>query len=81
MIKAAGRTGLGVPLLVLGLDGENVTRLAAGEPIRVATAHLAQLGLPATMDIVILYGRTEADILETIEGHGITIRPGSLPPG
>jgi hypothetical protein len=78
MIKAAGRTGLGVPLLVLGLDGENVTRIAAGEPIRITAAQMAELGLPQA-EIVILYGRTEADILDTIEGHGITIRPGRLP--
>ena len=48
MIKASSRTALGQPMLFLGLSGENVTRLAAGEPIRITTAHLAQLGLPAT---------------------------------
>jgi hypothetical protein len=35
VIKAAGKTGLGLPLLLLGLSGENVTRLTAGEPIRI----------------------------------------------
>jgi hypothetical protein len=78
MIKAAGRTGLGVPLLVLGLDGENVTRLAAGEPIWIRSAQMTELGLPA-VEIAIHYGRTEADILDTIVAHGITIRPGKLP--
>lgn len=32
MIKLSGKTGLGEPLLLLGLSGENVTRLVAGEP-------------------------------------------------
>lgn len=71
MIKAAGKTVLGQPLLFLGLSGENVARLAAGEPIRVTTAHLAQLGLPATMEIVIHYGRTEAAILDELKAHGV----------
>jgi hypothetical protein len=58
MIKAAGKTGLGLPLLLLGLSGENVTRLAAGEPIRIRAQDVAALGLPQ-VEIVIHYGRTE----------------------
>jgi hypothetical protein len=73
MIKASARTALGQPLLLLGLSGENVTRLAAGEPIRITTAHLAQLGLPATMEIVIHYGRTEQDIVAELEAHGVKL--------
>ena len=57
MIKAAGKTGLGLPLLLLGLSGENVTRLAAGEPIRVPAADMAAAGLPQ-MEVLIHYGRT-----------------------
>lgn len=72
MIKAAGKTGLGLPLLLLGLSGENVTRLAAGEPIRIQAGHLAQLGLPQ-MEIVICYGRTEQDIADEIRAHGVTL--------
>jgi len=70
MIKAAGRTGLGVPLLVLGLSGENVTRLAAGEPIRITAQQLAALGLPQ-MEVVIHYGRTEEDIVRELKAHGL----------
>jgi hypothetical protein len=70
MIKAAGRTGLGLPLLLLGLSGENVTRLAAGEPIRIPAAQMAALGLPQ-MEVVIHYGRTEDDIVEELKAHGI----------
>lgn len=73
MIKAAGRTGLGLPLLILGLSGENVTRLAAGEPIRVSAQQLAELGLPQ-MEVVIHYGRTEEAILDDLEAHGIKLR-------
>jgi hypothetical protein len=73
VIKAAGKTGLGMPLLMLGLSGENVTRLAAGEPIRVSAQHMAELGLPQ-MEIVIHYGRTERAILDDIEAHGVKLR-------
>jgi hypothetical protein len=73
MIKAAGKTGLGLPLLMLGLSGENVTRLAAGEPIRITAQHMAELGLPQ-MEIVIHYGRTEAAILDDLETHGVKLR-------
>ncbi len=73
MIKAAGKTGLGMPLLMLGLSGENVTRLAAGEPIRISAQHMAELGLPR-MEIVIHYGRTEAAILDDLEAHGVKLR-------
>lgn len=73
MIKAAGKTGLGLPLLILGLSGENVTRLAAGEPIRVSAQHMAELGRPQ-MEIVIHYGRTEGAILDDLEAHGVKLR-------
>ncbi len=73
MIKAAGKTGLGLPLLMLGLSGENMTRLAAGEPIRIPAKHMAELGLPQ-MEIVIHYGSTEAAILGDLEAYGVKLR-------
>ena len=72
MIKAAGKTGLGLPLLLLGLSGENVTRLTAGEPIRVKAADMTALGLPP-MEVVIHYGRTEQDIIEEMRAHGLKL--------
>jgi hypothetical protein len=72
MIKAAGKTGLGLPLLFLGLSGENVTRLAAGEPIRIKSADMAELGLPA-MEVVIHYGRTEQAIVDEMRAHGLRL--------
>jgi hypothetical protein len=75
MIKAAGKTGLGAPLLLLGLSGENVTRLAAGEPIRVTVPQMQQLGLPP-MEVIIHYGRTEQAILDELEAYGIKVHEG-----
>jgi hypothetical protein len=79
VIKAAGRTGLGEPLLLLGLSGENVTRLTAGEPVRITSAQMAAMGLPPIM-IVIHYGRTEQAILDEFAAHGLTPKPGTSAP-
>lgn len=70
MIKGAMRTALGQPVLFLGLSGENVTRLAAGEPIRVTAATMRELGLPE-VEVVLHYGRTEQDILDELKAHGV----------
>ena len=72
MIKAAGKTALGVPLLLLGLSGENVTRLAAGEPIRVSASAMRGLGLPQ-LEVILHYGRTEDDILAELKAHGLEL--------
>lgn len=69
MIKASGRTGDGRPLMVIGLSGENVTRLAAAEPILFDAA---EVGLPP-LAVVILYGRTEQDIADEIQAHGVRL--------
>jgi hypothetical protein len=71
VIRAAGKTALGVPLLYLGLAGENVTRLVAGEPIKISASYLAKLGLPP-MEVWIVYGRTEDALLAELDEHGIT---------
>ena len=44
-------------MLAVGLSGENVTRLGAGEPI---LKHLDDVGFEG-MDLVIVYGKTEDD--------------------
>ena len=67
------RTALGQPVLFLGLAGENVTRLAAGEPIRISAQQMAELGLPQ-LEVVIHYGRTEQDILDEVQAHGLQLR-------
>lgn len=76
MIKGAMRTGLGLPMLFLGLSGENVTRLAAGEPIRIPAAELVAMGLPQ-VEVVIHYGKTEQAILDELAEHGMMRRPGN----
>lgn len=66
MIKAVLRNkNDGGRMAVLGLSGENVTRLMAGEPILL---DLAELGLPPQR-IVIVGGRTEADIEHDLRGR------------
>lgn len=67
MIKATGVGPNGEPVVLLGLSGENVTRLIAGEPIRL---DLAELGLPPTM-VVICYGRTEDALVAELRRHGL----------
>lgn len=71
MIKASGRDALGRPLLVLGLSGENMTRLMADEPIRLDTG---ALGLPP-MTVLIVGGRTEDAITAKLRQHGL-LAPG-----
>jgi hypothetical protein len=65
VIKGAGATGDGQPLLLLGLSEENMARLVAGEPILIRAEELVALGVPA-MQVVICYGKTEAAILKEL---------------
>jgi hypothetical protein len=53
-------------MMLLGLSGENITRLVAGEPIGFDAAGLGFPGM-----VVIHYGKTEADIQADIEQHGL----------
>jgi hypothetical protein len=62
VIKGAGRDSDGKPMLIMGLDGESVTRLVAGEPIRFGTA---DMGLPP-MTVVIVYGDHETDLVRML---------------
>lgn len=66
VIKASGQTADGKPLLILGLSGENMTRLMADEPIRL---NLADLDLPEIV-VVIVGGRTEDAIAERLAAAG-----------
>jgi hypothetical protein len=64
MIKAAGQHN-GRPMLVIGLSGENMTRLMAGEPIFFDAE---ALGLPA-MSVLVVGGRTEDAITAELRKH------------
>lgn len=66
MIKATAYDGRNPdPIVILGLSGENMTRLMADEPILI---DLADLGLPAQR-VAIVGGRTEADIATKLKTH------------
>lgn len=67
MLKAAGRTADGRELVLLGLSGENMTRLMAGEPILL---ELAELGL-RSMQVMIVGGRDEAAMMAQLASHGL----------
>jgi hypothetical protein len=71
VIKATGVSD-GKPMLLLGLSGENVTRLMAGEPITFETA---PMGLPP-MVVVIMGGRTEGAIVDQLREVGL-VSPGT----
>jgi hypothetical protein len=71
VIKAAGRDGLGRPLLIIGLSGENMTRLMADKPIKF---DMAEVGLPP-LTVVIVGGKTEDAITEQQPGAGLLRKP------
>jgi len=58
--------------LYLGLDGENIARLVAGEPIWVPSERMAALGF-GRMVVVIHYGRTQDDMLAEVAEHGAAL--------
>lgn len=66
MFTAAGHTADKKPLLIVGISGENMTRLMAQEPIRL---DLAQHGLPDTV-LVLIGGRTEQAMHERLVALG-----------
>lgn len=69
MIKATTQTPTG-PLLILGLTGENITRLAAGEPILTTAAELAILTAGAiNTPICIAYGRDTDTLRNELNTH------------
>jgi hypothetical protein len=67
MLKATGRTASGRPLLILGLAGENMARLMAGEPILIH-AHAISRNMPE-MTVVVLGGKTEDAIRNDVQQH------------
>lgn len=74
MIKGVVAKADGTIVLVLGLSGENVTRLAAGEPIHVAASDMANMGFPRS-EAIIMYGKTEQAIVDQLRAAGL------MPPG
>lgn len=70
MIRARVDLG-GKATVLVGLSGENVARLLAGEQIMV---NMEEMGVPG-IQVVIMYGKTERHIAGELEQHGL------LPPG
>lgn len=73
MIKAGGSFGGNTaPMLLLGLEGENITRLLAGEPI-IVDAHDPQLRQPGlempVLTVVIVAGKDHDEIKARITGE------------
>lgn len=59
------------PIAFIGLSDENLTRLRAGQPIRVAAGDALGLGV----ELVIYHGATEEDMTRELEDAGF------MPPG
>jgi hypothetical protein len=70
VIRVAGQLG-DRPFMLLGLSGENVTRLAA--PIAFDGDQLGYAG-----KVIVMYGRTEADIKAQLREHGLVPPDGSV---
>lgn len=70
MIKACGEVG-GRTMMLLGLSGENMTRLMAGEPILFDATPFGFDG-----NVVIVGGRTEQDITDELRKYGLPMPGG-----
>lgn len=79
MITAAMETTEGKPILFLGLSGENIARLVAGEPVHIRPDRTAALGLPP-VEVVLHYGRTDDAIISEMQSLGMRVHP-VRPPG
>lgn len=82
MIKARGRTGDGDPLMLLGLTGETVTRLVAGEPVLFDGRCVGFEG-----HVLLIYGRDQGELVAELGRHGLLapaaelgLDPGAGPP-
>jgi hypothetical protein len=65
MITATATGEAGMRIILLGLTRENVTRLMAGEPIRVSAVHHA--GFPTDLSILLCFGETERALVEQLK--------------
>lgn len=65
MITALATSKSGQRMVILGLDGENMTRLMAKEPIHI---HLDQTvpGAEITLEIVLMGGRSAQHIVDQL---------------
>lgn len=68
MIRALMTTKDGRPMLLLGIEAENVKRLKEGQPIHV---NGREDDLP--IDVVIMYGETLQDVLDDLVKAGVQL--------
>lgn len=70
MIIARAMLDEGGEYLLLGVTGENIKRLLAGQPIRLTTeTHGA--GIPLGWRILIVYGETEKAVVNILRDAGL----------
>jgi len=69
VFKATSRMKDGRPLVILGMSGVNVTRMIAHEPVTVDVGALGD-GMPE-LQVVIMYGKTEAVIVDQLREAGL----------
>jgi hypothetical protein len=72
MIRIAGKTGKGEPLLLLALTQANIAQLTEGLPVLIRVQEMRSMGLPA-VQVGVIYGRTEADIARELRAYGLDI--------
>jgi len=65
-MRASGR-GDHPDVVFIGLSDANLTRLRAGQPIRVAADDRIGLGV----ELVVYHGATEVDLTRELEEHGV----------
>lgn len=76
MITLGGQHPDGTPVMVVGLDADDLAGLAAGGMIKFDPAAMSANGMPA-IGIVLIPGRTEGDILDRLRAAGV---PAPAPP-
>lgn len=72
MIRSVARDADGKPVVLLGLEAQNMDRLRDGQPVRVNLRRLVPGGPPTDLpdiDVVVFYaGRAEIEMLERAAG-------------
>jgi hypothetical protein len=74
MITAVAKANDGTRIILLGVSRGNVTRLTAGQPIRVSAA--SHPGFPDDVTVMIVFGETESwlvDQMKDVIGHDTKI--------
>jgi hypothetical protein len=60
-------SGNGITLVGLGLEPGNITRMQAGQPVRVKLSDLGFTGATGTIQILIFTGKSAAEMQKSLE--------------